>query len=74
MKNNSKIDGLERVVFVNGWPFGLVKNVTLGNITSINDSTPTHYTVGNSGGPIYIFRDGKIELAGISTKPYKNLI
>jgi len=28
-----------------------------------------HIGFGNSGGPIYILRDGKVELAGLITKP-----
>ncbi|MEK6904942.1 MAG: hypothetical protein AABX24_00930 [Nanoarchaeota archaeon] len=62
MKDDAKFDGLNSVVFVNGWPLGLAENVTSENFTSINDSTPAQYECCNSSNPIYILRDGKLNL------------
>lgn len=72
----------QNIVYVTGWPLGLVKNVTQGHITSVHDSrldrediettflSDAAISPGNSGGGIFAVRDGKFELVGITTARY----
>ncbi|MEK6940203.1 MAG: S1C family serine protease [Nanoarchaeota archaeon] len=72
----------QNIVYVVGWPLGLVKNVTQGHITSVNDSPlansqpETNFIFdasisgGNSGGAVFAVRDGKFELIGITDATY----
>ena len=77
-------DELQRqnLVYVIGWPLGLLENVTQGHITSVDDSrlvredpetafiSDAAISPGNSGGGIYAVRDGKLELVGITSAMY----
>jgi len=77
-------DELQRqnLVYVIGWPLGLLENVTQGHITSVDDSrlvredpenafiSDAQISPGNSGGGIYAVRDGKLELVGITSAMY----
>lgn len=83
---NAKELQTQNMVYVTGWPGGLVKNVTRGHITSVNDSKLVHKEVeakgrfifdasispGNSGGGIFAVRDGKFELVGLTSAMYLN--
>src|SRR3989344_328395 len=72
----------QNLVYVVGWPLGLLKNVTRGNVTSVEDSklvradTQTRFifdaaiSPGNSGGAIFAVRDGKFELVGLTSAMY----
>ncbi len=72
----------QNLVYVVGWPLGLVKNVTQGHVTSVNDSLlvrsdpqanfifDASISPGNSGGAIFAVRDGKFELIGITDATY----
>jgi len=72
----------QNIVYVVGWPLGLVENLTQGHITSVNDARLVREDVetaflfdaqispGNSGGSIYAVRDGKLERVGITSAMY----
>lgn len=73
---------VQNILYVTGWPLGLVKTVTQGHITSANDSVlarvdpeanfifDSSISPGNSGGGIFAVRDGKFELVGITSAMY----
>ena len=79
---NSKELQTQNLVYVTGWPLGLIKNVTQGHVTSVNDSAlarddpeadfifDASISPGNSGGAIFAVRDGKFELVGITSAMY----
>ncbi len=70
---------VQNIVYVVGWPRGILKNVTQGHITSVNYSKllredaetalifDASVSPGNSGGGIFAVRDGKFELVGITS-------
>jgi len=72
----------QNLIYVTGWPGGLVKNTTRGHITSVDDSRRMHrnpeisfifdasISPGNSGGGIFAVRDGQLELVGITSAMY----
>src|SRR3989344_1992317 len=72
----------QNLVYVTGYPLGLVKNDTQGHITSLQDSKLVREEVdtrfifdaaispGNSGGAIFAVRDGKFELVGLTSAMY----
>lgn len=72
----------QNILYVTGWPLGLVKTVTQGHVTSVNDSPlgndspETNFifdasiSPGNSGGGIFAVRDGKFELVGLTDASY----
>ncbi|MDP3698948.1 MAG: serine protease [Nanoarchaeota archaeon] len=73
---------VQNLVYVVGWPLGLLENVTQGHITAVNDSrlvredpetafiSDAQISPGNSGGGIYAVRDGRLELVGITSAMY----
>ncbi|GEM_PF-3940872 len=72
----------QNIVYVVGWPLGLIKNLTQGHISSVHDSRliradpdanfifDASISPGNSGGAIFAVRDGKFELIGITDATY----
>lgn len=78
---NSKELQTQNLVYVVGWPRGLVETVSRGHITSSDDSRlsgnhtanfifDASISPGNSGGGIFAVRDGKLELVGITSALY----
>ena len=72
----------QNLVFVIGYPRGLLENITRGFVTSEHDSKlarpddrtrfifDASISPGNSGGGIFAVRDGKLELVGITSAMY----
>jgi S1-C subfamily serine protease len=72
----------QNILYVTGWPLGLVKTISQGHVTSANDSLlaridpevnfifDASISPGNSGGGIFAVRDGRFELVGITSAMY----
>ncbi len=79
---NAKELQTQNLVYVTGWPKGVVKTVARGHITAENDSKlirkdprarfifDASISPGNSGGGIFALRDGKFELVGLTSAMY----
>lgn len=73
----------QNIVFVTGWPLGLVKNLNRGFVTYENDSFlveenpksrfifDASISPGNSGGGIYAFNKDRFKLIGVTSAMYR---